>query len=91
MEKVLQSLETFRTAAVTAVDLAKPVAERVAVAARQEKLPPPGRLMTGRLLRMIALNPLTASSSLPARASPSTKRCIPAAPGNPDDGRMMSG
>jgi len=54
LEKVQQSLEAFQTVAATAVDLAKPVAQAVsAEKAREEDLPPPGRLMVGRLIERI--------------------------------------
>ncbi len=54
LEKVLQSLETFRTAAASAVDLARPVAPKGVPAPEEPKLPPPGRLMAGRLVRRVA-------------------------------------
>jgi hypothetical protein len=52
LEKVQQSLESFRSVATTAVDL---VASQAAPAAepQEEELPPPGHLMVGRLLRMV--------------------------------------
>lgn len=40
LETVLQNLDAFRTAATTAVGLARPVAARAADTAREEKLPP---------------------------------------------------
>lgn len=54
LEKVLQSLETFRTAASSAVDLAQPVARKTVPVAEGPKLPPPGRLRAGRLVRLVA-------------------------------------
>lgn len=54
LEKVLQSLETFRTAATSAVDLARTAAKPVPAA---EELPPEGRLRVGKLLRRVALSP----------------------------------
>lgn len=56
LEKVLQSLETFRAAAASAVDLAQPVARPV-VARKEPELPPPGRLRAGRLVRLVAESP----------------------------------
>jgi hypothetical protein len=53
LEKVLHSLETFRTAAASAVDLAQTVARL----SQEEELPPPGRLMAGRLVRLVAESP----------------------------------
>lgn len=55
LEKVQQTLEAFRTVSATAVDLARPLAASAAPAgaAREEELPPPGRLMVSRLLRMV--------------------------------------
>jgi hypothetical protein len=55
LAKVLQCLESFRTIVPAAVDLARPAAARPAPAAtpEEEKLPPPGRLMVGRLLRRV--------------------------------------
>lgn len=56
LEKVLQSLEAFRTVSATAVDLVRPIAASSvsgASAAKEEELPPPGRLMVGRLLQRV--------------------------------------
>lgn len=50
VEKVRQSLEAFRGIAPIAVGLARPLAQRPA--AVEEVLPPPGRLMASRLVRM---------------------------------------
>jgi len=55
LEKVLQSLEAFRTAASTAVDLARPPAAKPV--SDEEELPPPGRLQISRLLRSVILSP----------------------------------
>ena len=58
LEKVEQSLEAFRNIAPTAVDLARPLAAAATPAgAVEEALPPPGRLMVSRLLRMVVANP----------------------------------
>ncbi|HYG62276.1 MAG TPA: hypothetical protein VEL74_06825 [Thermoanaerobaculia bacterium] len=57
LEKVLASLEAFRGAAAAAAGLALPAAARPAAASGQEKLPPPGRLMVGRLLRAVVESP----------------------------------
>jgi len=62
LEKVLQSLEAFRTAAATAVDLArlarpaaaKPISDE---SVEEELLPPPGRLQISQLLRSVILSP----------------------------------
>lgn len=56
LETVLQSLEAFRAAAATAVDLARPVVAAAAVA-KEEELPAPGRLMVSRLLRRVVASP----------------------------------
>jgi hypothetical protein len=58
LEKVLQSLEAFRTVAANAVDLAdlaQPAAAKSV--SREEELPPPGRLQISRLLRSVILSP----------------------------------
>lgn len=58
LEKVLQGLEAFREVAPAAVDLARPLAVKTApAAAEEEELPPPGRLMVGRLLWRIVEGP----------------------------------
>jgi hypothetical protein len=75
LEKVMQSLETFRTAAATAVDLARTAAKPVPAQPVQaeEPLPPRGRLMIGKLLRRVALSPSLAEpfgpSALAAEAN----------------------
>src|SRR6185369_4702022 len=53
LAKVLQSLEAFRSVSSVATELAKPVAAAAAKKAEKEQLPPPGRLMVGRLLRLV--------------------------------------
>jgi hypothetical protein len=55
LEKVLQSLESFRTVAATAVDLTRPAAAKPI--ADEQELPPPGRLQISRLLRSVILSP----------------------------------
>lgn len=59
LEKVEQSLEAFRAVAPTAVDLARPLAAAAAPAgaARDEELPPPGRLQVSRMLRIVIESP----------------------------------
>ena len=54
LQKVLQNLETFRTAAVTAVDLAQtlPPAAQPVAAAPETQLPPRNRKMVGRLIKL---------------------------------------
>jgi hypothetical protein len=55
VEKVRQGLEAFRGVAPLAVDLAKPLASQpglAAAAATEEVLPPSGRLMASRLVRL---------------------------------------
>ena len=57
LEKVQQSLDAFRSVAASAVELARPVAAAAAtvpVAQEVEELPPPGRFMVARLLRLVA-------------------------------------
>jgi hypothetical protein len=56
LEKVLQSLEAFRMVAASAVDLAQalpPVASSPAPAVDAAVLPPPGRKMVARLLKLV--------------------------------------
>jgi hypothetical protein len=54
LDKVLRSLEAFRAAAPAAVDLAQPLpAAEPAPAIAESDLPPPGRLMVSRLLRLV--------------------------------------
>ena len=55
LEKVQQSLEAFRQISATAVDLVRPLAAqaRPIVEDDKEELPPPGRLMVGRLIEII--------------------------------------
>ncbi|PYQ60374.1 MAG: hypothetical protein DMF53_17105 [Acidobacteria bacterium] len=59
LQKVLQSLETFRTAAGTAVDLAQtlPPAAQPAAVADEARLPPRNRKMVGRLIKLAAESP----------------------------------
>jgi len=59
LEKVLQSLEAFRSVAATAVDLAQPLPSppEPAPSAAEEPLPPPGRFMVSRLLRRVIESP----------------------------------
>ncbi|HKI05843.1 MAG TPA: hypothetical protein VKK31_27935 [Thermoanaerobaculia bacterium] len=56
--KVLQRLEAFRTTAEAAIEIARPLAPRPALAAVPEPvLPSPGRLMVSRLLRLVVESP----------------------------------
>jgi hypothetical protein len=59
LETVQQSLEAFRTVSATAVDLARPLAVSAGAAgvARDEELPPPGRLQVSRMLRIVVESP----------------------------------
>jgi len=59
LAKVLQSLEAFRAVAPTAVDLARPVPVPVDPTAeiQEADLPPPGRLMVSRLIRLVVERP----------------------------------
>jgi hypothetical protein len=61
LEKVAKSLEAFRAVAAAAVELAQPVPANAAPASPAEKeeidLPPPGRLMVSRLIRLIVERP----------------------------------
>jgi hypothetical protein len=54
-EKVQQNLEAFRTAIASTADLATPGS--VPAALDEAELPPPGRLMVGRLLRLVVERP----------------------------------
>ncbi len=74
LEKVLQSLETFRPAASTAVDLAQKVVRKPAPAAEEPTLPPPGRLLAGRLVRMVAGSPDLAEPFAPATVAAEVNR-----------------
>jgi hypothetical protein len=53
LEKVLASLEALRLAVSAAAGLAQPLAPDPPAPAEEEELPPPGRLMVSRLLRLI--------------------------------------
>ena len=53
LEKVAQSLESFRGVAMAAADLVGPVEVKPAA----EELPPPGRLMVGRLIQLAVEGP----------------------------------
>jgi hypothetical protein len=58
LEKVLQSLEGFRTVAASAVDLAvPPPSSSKPVVLDEAELPPPGRLRVSRLLRLVIESP----------------------------------
>jgi hypothetical protein len=57
LEKVLQNLEAFRAVAVPAVDLARPLAPQSVPVVEDADLPLPGRLMVGRLLRLVVQSP----------------------------------
>lgn len=59
LEKVLQSLESFRAVAAAAVDLAQPLAAPADPVSEGEEvdLPAPGRLMVSRLLRIVVESP----------------------------------
>lgn len=70
LEKVLHSLETFRTAATSAVDLAQTVARQ----SQEPELPPPGRLMVGRLVRLVAESPGLAEPFAPATVAEEVSR-----------------
>jgi hypothetical protein len=76
LEKVLQSLETFRAAASTAVrarsTAAKPVPAKPVQA--EEPLPPPDRLMVGKLLRRVALSPSLAEPFGPSAVAAEANR-----------------
>jgi hypothetical protein len=74
LEKVLQSLETFRTAAASAVDLAQPVARQPVTAPEEPELPPSGRLMVGRLVRRVAESPELAEPFVPATVAAEVNR-----------------
>lgn len=88
LEKVLQSLEAFRTAAATAVDLARAVAKSIPI--EEETLPPPGRLMVGRLLRKIVQSPSLAEPfGATAVAAEANRRFADRLPG-PVDRRTAS-
>jgi len=59
LAKVLQSLEAFRAVASAAVDLAQPVPVPPDPSAeiQEADLPPPGRLMVSRLIRLVVERP----------------------------------
>ncbi|HKV12715.1 MAG TPA: hypothetical protein VJ725_31510 [Thermoanaerobaculia bacterium] len=56
LQKVLRSLESFRTVSAAAVDLARPLPTPAAPPV-EETLPASGRLMVSRLLRQVAESP----------------------------------
>jgi len=75
LEKVLGSLEAFRSVAAAAVDLARPVAETsTPLATPEENLPAPGRLMVGRLLRLVVQSPFLAEPFGPAAVAAEVNR-----------------
>ena len=74
LEKVLQSLEAFRAAAATAVDLARTAAKPVPAKPAEEPLPPPGRLIVGKLLRRVALSPSLAEPFGPSAVAAEANR-----------------
>ena len=55
LQKVLESLDSFRTVAAAAVDLARPLPKPAPPV--EEKLPSPGRLMVSRMLRQVVESP----------------------------------
>ena len=63
LASVLRSLESFRAVAAEAVGLVReeepsaPAQPEAEAPVQEEELPPPGRLMVGRLLRRIAMSP----------------------------------
>lgn len=60
LEKVTQSLETFRATAPVAVDLARELTALTgarAAAGEEAQVPPPGRLMVSQMLRQVAESP----------------------------------
>jgi hypothetical protein len=57
LAKVQQSLDSFRAVAGAAVELMQPIPTPTVSVAPEEKLPPPGRLMVGRLIRLLVERP----------------------------------
>lgn len=55
LQKVLDSLESFRTVSAAAVDLARPIPKPAPSV--EEKLPPPGRLRVSRMIRQVVQSP----------------------------------
>ena len=53
LQKVLESLEAFRTVAASAVDLAQPVPKPAPPPPAEPKLPPPGKKFVSGLLRLV--------------------------------------
>jgi hypothetical protein len=74
LEKVQQSLESFRTVASAAMGLVQPVAVKAAAAVQEEKLPPAGRLMVGRLLRIVVWSPSLAEPFGPTAVAAEANR-----------------
>ena len=89
LEKVLQSLESFRTVAAAAVDLAQPVPVKRAVT-EPEKLPPPGRKMVSQLIRLIVQNPSFAEPFGPAAVVAEANRRFADRLPKPAEHRMVS-
>ncbi|MFL6260996.1 MAG: hypothetical protein ACJ76Y_14915 [Thermoanaerobaculia bacterium] len=78
LQKVLQSLETFRAAAGTAVDLAQALlpAAQPAAAVEETRLPPSNRKMVGRLIKLATQSPALAEPVGPRTASDVLRRML---------------
>jgi hypothetical protein len=88
MEKVRVSLEAFRGAAPFAVDLAKGLP--TPAPAEDETLPPPGRLMAGRLVRLAVQRPSFAQPFGPTAVAREVNRRFASRLRKPVGERMVS-
>lgn len=77
LAKVQQSLEAFRAAAPSAVELAAEASTRSASGILQVEMPPQGRLRVSRLLRQIALSPELAEPFGPSSLAAAANRAFP--------------
>jgi hypothetical protein len=76
LQTVQQNLETFRAAAITAVDLAQtmPPAAQPAATIHETRLPPPNRKMVGRLIKLATESPGLAEPFGPTAVAAETNR-----------------
>jgi hypothetical protein len=86
LEKVLQSLESFRAVSAAAVDLAQLPVKPTS----KDEMPPPGRLMISRLVRMIVQSPSFDEPFGPAAVVAEASRRFPDRLPKPLEHRMVS-
>lgn len=90
VEKVSQGLEAFRGIAPVAVELARPVPAPSIPAAEEEKLPPSGRLMASRLVRLTVQRPSFAEPFGPSAVTNEVNRRFAGRLRKPIGERMVS-